>query len=464
MPTPTKPERRDDLDQGLPSDVDAERLVLGAVLVNDSRWPELSELIPEDFTVERHRQVFKVMCNLRVCNSQIDRVTMAEALRKQGFGDDTLSFLMSLDEGMPDIVHLPSWVLILQRKSILRRVIREADKAKHEALLEHATPDAILSAHLTAILELAQRGSRGSRFITELPSIRDYGPAAIEYLREPELPRGAVIALTGDSGCGKSTLALAWAGEVARAGTPVLVLDRENPISIVKERFNRLGIEDGPMLRYWGGWLPQPVPQPNCGEVLAWVKSRDPKPLVIVDSMVAFHGGDENDAGQTRACVQRCRILADMGATALLIHHDGKADSAKQYRGSSDFKAAVDVAFHVSNYPGADGLLGVVRLNCYKSRFGFTGQIMYHYCEGRFERNADTMKERLNSILRTHPGAKAVEFENLATQQSLSRKHARDFLKNGILDQTIRCERGHGRTKKFYLAVADGGNLPSRHP
>src|ERR1017187_9540118 len=156
------------------------------------------------------------------------------------------------------------------------------------------------------------------------------------------------------------------------------------PISAIVERFGRLGILDERLLRYWGGWRPEEPPQPDDPRVIAWVKSCEPRPLVIVDSMIAFHGGDENDAGETRAFMQRCRTIADLGGTAAVIHHDGKSDTAKDYRGSSDFKAAVDAAFHVSN-SGPDGRLGIIRLRCFKSRFGFAGEILYHYRGGRFE-------------------------------------------------------------------------------
>lgn len=226
------------------------------------------------------------------------------------------------------------------------------------------------------------------------------------------------MALTGNSGSGKSTLASAWAGDLAAVGVPVLILDRENPISAVAERFVRLGVTDGPMFKYCGGWLERGVPRPGSARVVAWVKSCEPKPLVIVDSLAAFHGGDGNDAGEMRAFMQQCRTLADLGATVIVVHHEGKVDTAKDYRGSSDFKAAVDAAFHVSNSPGPDGRLGMIRLRCYKSRFGFTGELIYHYSNGRFQRGQEhdpfmDIAEPLTAILRENPGVEAKRLDQL---------------------------------------------------
>ena len=75
-----------------------------------------------------------------------------------------------------------------------------------------------------------------------------------------------------------------------------------------------------------------------------------------------------------RAFMNQCRKLADLGATVAVVHHDGKADSARDYRGSSDFKAAIDGGFHVTNF-GENGLLDKLVLRCFKSRFGFAGEL-----------------------------------------------------------------------------------------
>jgi len=431
--------------------------VLVSILLNGDRFGEVSVLEPDDFSLERHRRIFGCMCELQLRREPIDRVTVAEQLARQDeLGPDGLSFLVELDAGMPHIVHLDAYVRIVLNKSKLRRAIFTAKKLENECLLETATPEEILAAISIEIRKLGERGASGQA-IADIPRMRDFGNATVEYLREPELPKGMVIALTGDAGSGKSTLASAWAGDAAAAGTPVLVLDRENPLVVAMERFERLGMTDGPMLKYYGSWIDGGVPAPNSPKVLAWVRSCEPKPLVIVDSMVAFHGGDENDAGQMRAFMQQCRNLADLGATVLVIHHDGKAETAKDYRGSSDFKAAVDVAFHVSNL-GTDGRLGTVRLRCYKSRLGFAGELLYRYTGDRFVLDRDpnaasrNVNGQLTDLLHMNPGIKATDFEVLAIKQALGRKRAREYLHNGVRAGVIRRD-GNGNAKQHYLVM-----------
>ena len=106
-------------------------------------------------------------------------------------------------------------------------------------------------------------------------------------------------------------------------GIPVLVLDRENPIVVASDRLERLGTTDGPLLRYWGGWLTKRLPpclriRDGLGEIPQTTAARN------CHSLTAFHGGDQNDASKMRAFMHQCRRLADLGSTVLVIHHDGK--------------------------------------------------------------------------------------------------------------------------------------------
>jgi archaellum biogenesis ATPase FlaH len=291
--------------------------------------------------------------------------------------------------------------------------------------------------------------------VKDIPSVRECGGTAIEYIREPELPKGAVVALTGDSGSGKSTLVTAWARD---AGVPVLFLDRENPVTVIIDRLQRLGFEDGPHLRFWGGWLPEQAPLPDSSAVIEWVKSCSPNPLLVVDSLIAFHGGDENDAGQTRAFMHRCRRVADLGATVVVIHHDGKSETAKDFRGSSDFKAAIDLGFHVANF--GDGRLDKIVLRPFKVRIQVAGEISYDYADGRFIRRgrSETQQptcEQLTTILRLNPGVTSRKFEELAISRNIGRQRARDFVSAGLLAGSIRREVGTRNLKKHFLVRDD---------
>jgi len=224
----------------------------------------------------------------------------------------------------------------------------------------------------------------------------------------------------------------------------------------------RLGMTGGPLLRWWGGWSRSEVPQPGAPCVRDWVKSCEVKPLIVSDSLSAFNIGDENSAADMRRFMDQGRRLADLGATNIVIHHDGKGDSSRDFRGSSDFKANVDQAFHVTNL-GPDGLLDRLTLRCFKSRYGLNGSIVYRYAGGKFIRDerkdasARSLAEQLTALLRQHPGIGARAFEEKAQKQGLGRQRARDFLANGVLAEVIRRENAGRNGFRHYLQE---GNEP----
>ena len=91
------------LEKGLPANPDAERFVLGSILLNDSVYLQVAGVLDtDDFSLEKHRRIFARMKDLYDRGEHIDRVTLADELIKQGQLEsvDGLSYLISLDEGL----------------------------------------------------------------------------------------------------------------------------------------------------------------------------------------------------------------------------------------------------------------------------------------------------------------------------------------------------------------------------
>jgi hypothetical protein len=293
------------------------------------------------------------------------------------------------------------------------------------------------------------------RAVSELPCIYDISFESVRYLIEPELPEGGIVALTGDPECGKSSLATAWGRDLGASGRSILLLDRDNPLQVVRQRFDRLRVV-GNSITVWGGWLPEEAPMIDDPRVLAFVRGSNPKPLVIVDSFSAFYGGDENNAAEMRRFMNRVRKVANLGATVVVIHHSGKSETSRDYRGSSDFRAAIDVGFSVINI-GPNRKLDKIHLRCFKSRFGFTGGIVYRYDDGKMRRDEEThavshvVTQQLTELLRTNPGVTQNEFEKLAAKAGVGRDQARDFLRTLTEFGKIRIELGPRNSRRHYL-------------
>jgi hypothetical protein len=298
--------------------------------------------------------------------------------------------------------------------------------------------------------------------IDQIPAIRSFDSAGIEFVIEGLIARGSVTMLSGESGHGKSTVVTGMADAIAN-GKPfagrvcsqrqVLILDRENGIDVIQERFNRLGIEDENGLKVWGGWLESEAPIPGATVILDWVAKTVPKPVVIVDSVIAFLDGNENSASEVREFMKQLRLLANAGATVIALHHTGKAETSQEYRGSSDFKGSIDVGITVRNF--GEGELGKIRLKAFKGRFAIDRDVILIYQRGQFtsdnRTNAaiKTVTEQLTSLLEASPGIKKSEFETLAAERQLGRNRARAYLDFGVATGEITFTKGP-RNARFY--------------
>jgi replicative DNA helicase len=104
----------------LPANPDAERFILGSILLNDSVYPKVVEVLgPGDFILEKHRRILARMRDLHAREERIDRVTVANELMKLGQLEsvDGLSYLVSLDDGLPEIANLESYIRIAKDKA-----------------------------------------------------------------------------------------------------------------------------------------------------------------------------------------------------------------------------------------------------------------------------------------------------------------------------------------------------------
>ncbi len=149
--------------KGLPSNPDAERYVLGSIMLNDSAFLQVAAVLDvEDFSLEKHRRIFLRMRDLFERGVHIDRVTLAEELMKQGQLEsvDGLSYVISLDEGLPEIKNLDSYVRIVKDKSTLRKLIFNAQQVINRCLIGEEEPEQILASAEESLLKLGEAGTR----------------------------------------------------------------------------------------------------------------------------------------------------------------------------------------------------------------------------------------------------------------------------------------------------------------
>ncbi|MGA2328417.1 MAG: replicative DNA helicase [Bryobacteraceae bacterium] len=153
------------LDKGLPVNLDAERFVLGSIMMDDSLFVQVAGVLEaEDFALEKHRRIFIRMAELHERGERIDRVTVANELLKHGQLEscDGLTYLISLDDGLPRTSNVDGYVGIVRDKALLRRIIFSSQKLIDRCLIGDEEPEDILAAAEESLLKLNDlRGSAG---------------------------------------------------------------------------------------------------------------------------------------------------------------------------------------------------------------------------------------------------------------------------------------------------------------
>ncbi|MCZ2074703.1 MAG: replicative DNA helicase [Bryobacteraceae bacterium] len=147
------------LEKGLPVNLDAERYVLGSILIDESAYVQVAGILEsEDFSLEKHRRIFLRMNELHERGERIDRVTLANELirHNQLESVDGISYLVSLDDGLPAIANLESYVRIVKEKSLLRRIIFASQKLINRCLVGDEQAGSILAEAEEGFLRLGE--------------------------------------------------------------------------------------------------------------------------------------------------------------------------------------------------------------------------------------------------------------------------------------------------------------------
>lgn len=114
------------LDKIPPHSVEAERSVLGAILLDKEILISLSvQLQAIHFYREVHRQIYQVMLDLYIDNEPVDLITVSDRLAGKGKLEDIggIAFLNELADSTPVISNAPSYAKIVYEKYLLRQLI-----------------------------------------------------------------------------------------------------------------------------------------------------------------------------------------------------------------------------------------------------------------------------------------------------------------------------------------------------
>jgi replicative DNA helicase len=153
------------LEKTLPSNLEAERSILGAILLDDKAiYTVLESLRPEDFYLEGHRRIFHKMFAMVAASRAIDLITLKNELQRTDELESSggAAYLASLTDGMPRAVNIEHYAKIVKEKSTLRRLIQVSNDIMVRSYQDEETAEEILEGVEKAILDIADQRFRGS--------------------------------------------------------------------------------------------------------------------------------------------------------------------------------------------------------------------------------------------------------------------------------------------------------------
>src|ERR1700744_737978 len=148
-------------DSGLPANLDAERTILGAILLDNAAYSEAAEkLDADDFSLDSHRRIFMRMGELINAQRPADIVTLPNELMRYKEIESVggVAYLASLTEGLPLRPVIEDYVRIVKDKSLLRRLMAICSAAIARAADQSETALEVLGDAEQKLLEVSEKG------------------------------------------------------------------------------------------------------------------------------------------------------------------------------------------------------------------------------------------------------------------------------------------------------------------
>ncbi|MEQ1760370.1 MAG: replicative DNA helicase [Vicinamibacterales bacterium] len=176
----------------LPHNLEAERSVLGAILVHNDAYNLAVQVIqPADFYRDGHRRIFERMIDLNERNQAIDFVTLKEELSRAGELDGVggPSYVASLADGVPRATNVEYYARIVKEKATLRNLIYAANKILGNAYEADQESDLILDEAESAIFAVADDRMKAG-FVQMRDLVRDSFPKIEQMFEQKRLITG----------------------------------------------------------------------------------------------------------------------------------------------------------------------------------------------------------------------------------------------------------------------------------
>ncbi len=341
--------RPDDPSKPLPHNIEAERSILGAVLLDNAALePALHACQPNDFFLPQHRFLIRAFVEMAKAGTPIDTVTLMEYLakREQLEAAGGPAYLSQLADGLPRVTNVEHYGKIVAEKAALRAIAREAHDIGMKALAGDADIPLLqkqLAAASTAHVKANGNGAKHSFGLLEFLAHEFPNP---EHLIEGLIPRGGSALIVAMPHHLKSWFTVGLALGASVPGTLLGKLEVIKPV-----RSYLASIEDPGGTLQWriqqlmktgtfrdvNPALVKICPRTQGSydimdeQTFQWL-CRDAKDhgseLVILDVLRRWFQGDINSPKESAAlCEQFDRLRDITGAALLVVHHENRKEA-----------------------------------------------------------------------------------------------------------------------------------------
>ena len=172
-------------DRTLPHDLDAEKSVLGAILISNQAFNQAAEVIDAgDFYRDAHRRIFEKMVGLTDRGNPVDLLTLKDELSRSGDLDDIggPAYISALTDGVPRSANVEYYAKIVKEKSTLRRLIQSATDVLGRAYDAEEDADDLLDQAERSIFQIAEHRLRAG--FVPVSQLVDSGYQLIEQLQQ----------------------------------------------------------------------------------------------------------------------------------------------------------------------------------------------------------------------------------------------------------------------------------------
>ncbi len=211
------------LEKPLPSSEESERVILGAVLLDNAVIAQAVEhLKPEDFYSPLNRRVFAAMITLFEKQSSIDPILIGEELKKEGSLDSIggVATITNLTFGLPHFSNVEEYIRVVRDKSMLRQLVRTCNPITGDALAEEEDAGIVLDRAEQQIFGLAEERTKES--FTRIEPVAERVLARVKEYQESGATHGLTGLSTGFTQLDELTSGLQRTDLVIVAGRPAM--------------------------------------------------------------------------------------------------------------------------------------------------------------------------------------------------------------------------------------------------